>query len=236
MEVDDIVPDPAYLRPTSIIDSDHPDIVAFARRIAGEFTDPLERAVALNLAVRDGIWYDPYVPFHLPEHYRASRILRLKRGYCVTKASLLCALGRASAIPTRLGYATVRNHLATRELIEMLGTNTFVYHGYVEFHLEGRWVKATPAFNRELCERHGVEPLDFDGRSDAVFQAYASEDRRFMEYIADHGTRADVPVDEILAAWEAEYGRDRVQAWIRREEETAGASARDFNQEEIWKD
>ncbi|MFH1529859.1 MAG: transglutaminase family protein [Pseudomonadota bacterium] len=230
-----VAPDPATLDPTSIIDSDHPRIVAFARHKAGDIRDTVDKAVALYLAVRDGIWYDPYVPFHLPEHYRASRVLSQERGYCVSKASLLCALGRAAAIPTRLGFATVRNHLATRELIEMMGTNTFVYHGYVEFHLEGRWVKATPAFNRELCERHGVEPLEFDGRGDSLFQAYNRENQRFMEYVVDHGTRPDVPVDEILAAWEAEYGRDRVRAWIHRNKGTDGATARDFDREEIWK-
>ena len=33
----------------------------------------------------------------------------------------------------------------------------FVFHGFTEFWLAGRrWVKATPAFNIELCERFGV--------------------------------------------------------------------------------
>ena len=143
--------DPAYLNPTAIIDSDHPRIVDYAREVAGEARDPVEQAVRIYYAVRDGIRYDPYYPFYLPEHYRASNVLASGRGYCVCKASLLCALGRSLGIPSRVGFATVRNHLATKQLIEFLGSDLFVYHGYTDFFLEGKWVKATPAFNKELC-------------------------------------------------------------------------------------
>ena len=143
--------DPIYLRPTAILDSDHPRIAAFARQSAGQVNDPVEQAVRIYYAVRDGIRYDPYYPFYLPEHYRASHVLASGRGYCVCKASLLCALGRSLGIPSRVGFATVRNHLATRQLIEFLGSDLFVYHGYTDFFLDGKWVKATPAFNKELC-------------------------------------------------------------------------------------
>ena len=102
--------------PTAIIDSDHREIMEHALKTVGDSKDPIERATRLYYAVRDGIWYDPYYPFYRPEHYRASHILKGGRGYCVCKASLLCALGRASRIPSRLGFANVRNHLATRQL------------------------------------------------------------------------------------------------------------------------
>ena len=87
--------------------------------------NPIAMAVKLYYVLRDGIWYDPYYTFYLPEHYRASDILKSKRGFCVSKAALLCALGRACGIPTRVGFATVRNHLATKQLIEFLGTDLF---------------------------------------------------------------------------------------------------------------
>ncbi|RLB40962.1 MAG: transglutaminase, partial [Deltaproteobacteria bacterium] len=76
-----------YLQPTPIINSDHPDIVSYARTAAGKARDPVERAVMLYYAVRDGIWYDPYYPFYKPEHYKASNVLKAGRGYCVSKAS-----------------------------------------------------------------------------------------------------------------------------------------------------
>ncbi|MBP1727528.1 MAG: transglutaminase-like enzyme, predicted cysteine protease [Deltaproteobacteria bacterium] len=143
-----------YLRPTAIMDSDHPAVQAYAREMVGDAADPVERAVRLYLAVRDDIRYDPYAPFYLPEHYQASKVLEGRRSFCIPKAALLCALGRAVGIPARIGFADVRNHLATRQLLDYLGSNLFVYHGYADLFLEGKWVKATPAFNRELCERH----------------------------------------------------------------------------------
>lgn len=228
--------DPKYLSPTDIIDSDNAKIIEYAQDILGDGAqDPIEKAVKLYYAVRDGIWYDPYYPFYLPEHYRASNILESGRGYCVCKASLLCALGRASSIPTRVGFATVKNHLATKQLIEFLGTDLFPYHAFVEFHLEGKWVRATPAFNKELCERHKVAPLEFNGREDSIFQAYNLEKKKFMEYVEFHGSYADIPVDAILTTWERVYGKKRVQNWIDTLEKSGGISIRDFDQEEVLK-
>jgi len=229
----------AYLRPTAIIDSDHDKVVQFARntiKAAKRNEDPTEKAVLLYYAVRDGIWYDPYYPFYLPEHYRASKVLASGRAFCIPKAALLCALGRACGIPARVGFATVKNHLATRQLIDFIGSDLFVYHGYTEFYLDGLWVKATPAFNAELCRKHHVVPLEFTGREDSIFQAYNLEKKRFMEYVAYHGTYADIPVATIVAAWEEAYGRERVRRWKRDLEATGGRSRRDFTQETVVAD
>jgi transglutaminase-like putative cysteine protease len=222
-----------YLTPTAIIDSDHKSIRDYAIKAIGGSTDPIKIAIKLYLAVRDGILYDPYAPFYLPEHYRASYVLKRGRSFCVPKASLLCALGRACGIPSRIGFADVRNHLATKQLIEFLGNDLFVYHGFTEFWLEGKWVKATPAFNSDLCKRHRVPPLEFNGREDSIFQPYNLQSQRFMEYVAFHGAYADVPVDQIVTEWEKTYGRDRVRDWIKMFEEAAGRSLADFGQEEV---
>lgn len=223
-----------YLEPTGVIDSDHPLVREFAARAADGASDPVARAVKLYLAVRDGIRYDPYSPFWLAEHYRASWLIDRGRGFCVPKASLLCALGRACAIPSRVGFATVRNHLATRQLLEFLGTDLFAYHGFVEFFLEDKWVKCTPAFNRELCERHNVLPLEFDGRNDSVFQPYNCEKRKFMEYVEFLGTFADIPVSVIVGAWEKIYGEDFVEKSKKMLIERGKARASDFEDEEVW--
>ena len=203
--------DRKYLEPTSILDSDHPRVVDFTRQAIGDREDPREKAVRLFYAVRDGVLYDPYTPFYRPEHYRASKILEKGRGYCVCKASVLCAVGRACGIPSRLGFATVRSHIATKNLVEFLGSDLFVYHGFTEFHLDGKWVKATPAFNKELCERHHVRPLEFNGREDSLFQPFNLEKKQFMEYVQDLGPFDDIPVDLIVSAWKEAYGTDRVR-------------------------
>jgi len=221
-----------YLAPTSIIDSDHTAIRRFAAENAqGCGGDPVGKAVRLYYAVRDGIWYDPYYPFYRPEHYRASNVLRSGRGFCVCKASLLCALGRACGIPSRVGFADVRNHLASRQLLDMMGTDLFVFHGFTEFYLEDKWVMATPAFNAELCRKHKVVPLDFNGREDSIFQALNLEKKKFMEYVTYHGSFADIPVKRIVAAWEEAYTKERVETWIEEFERGGGQPKGDFFKE-----
>ena len=196
----------------------------------------MEVAAKLYLAVRDGIRYDPYAPFHLPQHYQASQVIRRGKQFCIPKAVLLCALARVYGIPSRLGFANVKNHLATRQLLEYLGANLFVYHGFVELFLEGRWVKATPAFNRELCQRHRVAPLEFNGREDSLFQPYNAENQRCMEYVEFIGIYAEVPLAAILSAWRRTYGAARVDNWIRLSEERRGASVSDFEREDVCRE
>jgi len=226
--------DEKYILPTSIIDSDHEQVIRFADDITGDrLNDPVGIAVGLYYAVRDGVWYDPYYPFYLPEHHRASNVLQIGRGYCVPKASLLCALGRARGIPSRIGFAHVRNHLATKQLIEYMGSDIFAYHGFTEFFLEGKWVRATPAFNIELCQRHNVAPLEFNGREDSIFHAYTNDNRPFMEYVEYLGTYSDIPVDIIVTGYKKIYGKDRVRRWIDEFEKSGGRLLRDFDKEDL---
>lgn len=194
----------ATLAATPSIDADHPAVQAFAAEHAcGD--DDRERAVALYLAVRDGFRYDPYeVELH-PDSFRASRVLEKGIGYCVTKAVLLAAAARAVGIPARVGLADVRNHMTSPRLLELMGTDEFLFHGYAALHLDGAWVKATPAFNRTLCDRVGALPLDFDGRTDSLLQPLTRRGERHMEYLRDHGTFDDVPVDRLLTTWSAAY-------------------------------
>jgi hypothetical protein len=74
-----------------------------------------------------------------------------------------------------------------------MGTNLFAWHGFTEIFFNGRWVKASPTFNATLCARFGVAPLDFDGTSDALLQAYDGAGRDFMRYETMHGAFHDVP-------------------------------------------
>ena len=198
---------PDFLLPTAFIDSAAPNIVAFARQAAGDESDEVTRAVRLYYAVRDGIVYTPYCDFRSLDTFRASTVLARGDGFCVGKAAVLAAVARASGIPARVGFADVRNHLCTPRLRALVGGDVFYYHGYTEMAVAGRWVKATPAFDRVLCDKFGVRPLEFDGRSDSLFHAYDRGGRRHMEYLRDHGAHADVPVDEIVATFAREYPR-----------------------------
>jgi transglutaminase-like putative cysteine protease len=197
-------PLPATLAPTALIDSDHPAVVGFARAHAVG-ADARERAVALYLAVRDGFRYDPYRIDLSPAGMRASRVLENGHGWCVPKAALLAAAARAAGIPARVGYADVRNHLSTERMRRQLQTDVFVWHGYTELWLDGRWVKSTPAFNVELCERFGLHPLDWDGRTDSLYHPYDRAGNRHMEYLAQRGSFDEVPLARIAADFAATY-------------------------------
>jgi transglutaminase-like putative cysteine protease len=194
-----------YLRPTRFIDSADPSVMEFAERVAGPEDGELNRAIALYYAVRDEIRYDPYRIDLRPEAMKASSTLARGYGFCIAKAVLLAAVARAQGIPSRLGFADVRNHLTTERLRRSMETDVFVYHGYAELLLGGTWVKATPAFNRALCERFGVATLEFDGVRDSVFQDFDNAGNRHMEYLRDHGQHADLPLDELVRALEAAY-------------------------------
>jgi transglutaminase-like putative cysteine protease len=161
----------------------------------------------LYYAVRDEIRYDPYQFSIEPNFLKASTTLDNGAGYCVPKATLLAACARAVGIPARIGLADVRNHLASERLLKLMRTNIFYYHGYTEFWLDGAWRKATPAFNIELCERFGVLALEFDGHEDALMHEFDNSGRRHMEYLADHGSRVDLPHAELEVAYRKHYPR-----------------------------
>jgi transglutaminase-like putative cysteine protease len=192
------------LAPTALIDCDHPAIVQFVGRIAPGAPD-LERAVALYYAVRDGFRYDPYRIDLSPGGMRASTVLATGHGWCVPKAALLAAACRAARIPARVGYADVRNHLSTERMRMAMGTDIFYWHGFTEILLGGKWVKATPAFNLELCRKFRVKPLEFDGHHDSIFHPFDADERRHMEYVRDRGSYADVPVEEIKRVFREAY-------------------------------
>jgi transglutaminase-like putative cysteine protease len=188
-----------FLAAGVFIDSDSPQVTAFAKQTIEGITNSRAAVLRLFSTVRDTIIYDPYVNFADPANYRASSVLAAARAFCIGKAALLAASARAIGVPSRVGYADVRNHLTSRRLYDMIKTDTFMWHSYTELYLAGRWVKATPAFDRALCDRVGLKPLEFDGETDSLFQPFDQAGRRHMEYLGDRGTFADVPFKTISA-------------------------------------
>ncbi len=82
------------LAATALIDSDHPDVIAFARQHEQGQNDR-ERAVSLYWAVRDQFRYDPYRIDLSPQGMRASSVIAQGSGWCVPKAALMAAVCRA---------------------------------------------------------------------------------------------------------------------------------------------
>ena len=94
-----------YLQPGRFIDSDHPEVIAFAERNRGASADLREQAVSLYYAVRDQVRYNPYTFSRDPQTLKASHALSTGESYCVPKALLLAACARHCGIPARIGLA-----------------------------------------------------------------------------------------------------------------------------------
>jgi transglutaminase-like putative cysteine protease len=209
-----------YLKPGRYVDSDNPEIVAFSKTNTRGKSER-ERAISLYYAVRDEIRYNPFLDFSQAAAFKASAVLATGEGFCIGKAALLAACGRVAGLETRVGFADVKNHLTSPKLAETMGTDLFVYHGFTEFRLGGKWVKCTPAFNLALCRRFRVKPLEWDGESDSIFHPFDEDERRHMEYLRDRGSFADVPTEEIQKAFREAYPRF-FQPGVSKEEFTPG--------------
>lgn len=193
------------LQPTFFIDSGSAVVREFVDRVTAGAQGEREVAARLFAAVRDEVRYDPYRMPTDDESYRASAVIADGHGYCVQKAVVLTAVARAAGIPSRLGFADVCNHLQSERLREAMGTDQFLWHGYSTLYVGGRWTKASPAFNAELCARFGVPPLEFDGEHDALLHAFDGEGARYMEYVRDHGAFEDLPLAQILGVYREAY-------------------------------
>ncbi|MFT5355001.1 MAG: transglutaminase-like putative cysteine protease [Polyangiales bacterium] len=211
------MPDPTFLRPTPYFDFEHPLVREFVElTLQGVQPGEVQRVRALYLAARDGVSYNPYVFDTDKGSMRASDVLIHRKSYCIPKAVLLGAAARSIGIPARLGLTNVRNHLSTPKMLTWLRTEVFAMHGYIELFVEGMWRKATPAFDRVLCERMGVPPLEFNGLEDSMFQQFSSDGSQFIEYLRDHGRFEDVPIDLILASLTEHYPHIADESVIQR--------------------
>jgi transglutaminase-like putative cysteine protease len=194
-----------YLKPTRFMDFDNKIVQDFALKNSNPDASQTANAVSLYYAVRDGINYSPWNLVMNPNVISASQTITRGIGYCIEKSPILAACGRYLGIPSRLGFSIVRNHISTKKFVEMLRTDMFVFHGYNEFFLEGKWVKCTPAFNKSLCERFNTHPLEFDGAQDSIFQEFAPNGIKYMEYIHEYGTFADLPYDLFYSELKKHY-------------------------------
>jgi transglutaminase-like putative cysteine protease len=194
------------LQPTEMVDALHPAVVAFVKANAGP-GDARERVVRLYTAVRDLFRYDPYKIDLSTNGLKASSVIANGFGWCVPKAVLLAASCRSIGVPARVGFCDVRNHLSTARLRDVMETDLFYWHGYTSIQLGGRWLKATPAFNAELCRKFGLHTLEFDGTSDSIYQPFDLAGNRHMEYVNFHGEFDDVPRDDLLQVFEKHYPR-----------------------------
>lgn len=199
-----------YLKPTYFIDSDSDIVKNIAFDITRDSENIREKAIDIFYWARDKITYDAYSLTSMRRNYKASKIMQEGRGWCVQKAIVLAALARAVNIPAKLHFADIRNYQTPDKLKEKIGTNIFLYHGFTDLYVDGKWIKATPAFNKELCEKFGYKTVEFDGIHDAILPDKTLNGEKYVEYLMDRGTDHDLPFKEIFKTFFEEYPMNKI--------------------------
>lgn len=205
-----------YLQPTYTIDCENSEIIRTAQELTADCSSNPERAVRLFSFVRDEIRYNLYMSSTFEEDFIASRILQWRKGYCVQKAVLFAALGRAAGIPSRLVFAKIRNHRVPRKIVEALGDNVFPFHGYNQFLLNGKWISVAATFDRKLCEKNGLRLVEFNGEDDAILPETDLKGRPFIEYLEKYEPQSDLPFQHIYEEITGFVGEKR--PWLTENE------------------
>lgn len=140
-----------YLQPSSIIDSDHPEVARQARRLADGQTDLNDIARACFEFVRDEIAHSWDFKRN-PVTCKASDVLLHRTGYCYSKSHLLAALLRANGIPAGLCY---------QRLSVGTGGAPYCLHGLNAVHLPGwGWYRVDARGNKPGVDAQFCPPRE----------------------------------------------------------------------------
>lgn len=202
-----------FLEPAPGIQCDHPEILALARSIVKGAKNDVEAARRLFEYVRDTVAYSVWVPVCRLEDYQALNTLARGKGFCVQKSALLCALARAIGIPARLGFADIHNRLVHGRLLQLVPGGVIHHHCFVEWFVGGRWIKSTPSFDRALTEKQGWRLVEFNPAGDALLPADDLAGRPHVSYLAYHGWRLGVPLEEFTQVTIHHHGPAAMTDW-----------------------
>ncbi|MEO0404020.1 MAG: transglutaminase family protein [Bacteroidota bacterium] len=194
-----------YLKCTTTFNFDHSSVEEFGEEFEKLRHEPLELVVGIYNKVRDNILYNPFDIKIDPDYMKASLTAQKGFGHCIDKSSLFIALCRRFGIPARLGLSKVKNHIGTARFETIIKSDVLVPHGYAEVKIDGTWVKCTPVFNKTLCEKLSVPPLNFNGVDDSMFQSYNEDGKQFMEYLEDYGSFDEPPLKLIIRLLREHY-------------------------------
>ena len=194
-----------YLKTTYYFDYESDEIQKLIQEFKTDTLTPKEKAKQVYLKIRDQWRYNPYRISLNKNSYKASVISKKTETHCIDKSILLIASLRGLKIPAKIHLAKVKNHIGVERLVEKFGTNEISPHGMVDLVLDGKWLKASPAFNIELCHKCNVNPLEFDGEKDSIFQEFDNSGNKFMQYLEDYGSFEDVPLDFIIKNFKENY-------------------------------
>ena len=196
-----------YLQPTEFFNFNRKQVSRKAFEITKDLMTEKEKATALFYWVRDEIKYNMFAYYpKIKANLKSSVTYRRKYGFCMSKAVLLSTMARAISIPARIHMVDIINHKVSQRVVDLMGTKAFHCHAYSELYLNGKWIKATPVFDKETCFKGGFFPMvEFDGENDALFATHDIDGNMFVEYIGDYGNYSDVPIKKIDQIFTEKY-------------------------------
>jgi hypothetical protein len=119
-------PTEADKEPNNFIQSADAKVVADARKVAPDETDPWRVALALEQFVHDTITHKDLAQFFVT----AADVAATRQGDCKAHALYLAALARARGIPARVAVG----------LVYRPGDHAFAYHMWTEVFIQERWM------------------------------------------------------------------------------------------------
>jgi hypothetical protein len=119
-----------YLAPSSVIQSNHPEIVGQSHKIVPDDSPPFEKVSRLVH------WTAKNIEPKMKEQFTALSVLRDREGECKAHAKLYAAFARAQQIPTRVVIGLV-----------YMDRTGFVYHAWAESYVNG-WLAVDPTFDQ----------------------------------------------------------------------------------------
>ncbi len=141
----------SYCKISSVIDCEHPEIIALAHQLAKNQSSELSIAKLCFEWVRDNIKHSLDYKLN-PVTCIASDVLKNKTGYCYAKAHLLAALLRANGIPAGLCY----------QRLSISGSGApYCLHGLNAVYLQNfGWYRIDPRGNKENIDAQFIPPIE----------------------------------------------------------------------------
>jgi transglutaminase-like putative cysteine protease len=139
-----------YLKPTDIIDWEHPAVINRARKLSSGLESSADIARRCFEWVRDRIPHSYDVQKNVVT-CRASEVLQAGTGICHAKSHLLAALLRANGVPAGLCYQRLRRDDGC----------SFVLHGLNAVHLPAiGWYRIDARGNRSGVDAQFTPPIE----------------------------------------------------------------------------
>ncbi|WP_051296148.1 transglutaminase-like domain-containing protein [Eisenibacter elegans] len=181
-----------YLRSTDYLDSNHPEVRAFAEGVVSGLHDEAEKAVELYYAVRDGFKFDLKDISLRMDDFKASALLTKGQGSAVEKNNLLVAAYRSVGLPARLGYVNFRNPWATHALGGVLRSEVMAFHPSTQVFLGDHWVTLYPSFDAVTAQQYQLRQVPF-GMDDTYALQDLPADQQQVEILAQFHPFVDFP-------------------------------------------